>query len=360
MGTIKLAIAGVGNCASALVQGIEFYRTHDPAETAGVLHPDLGGYRIEDIQVVCAFDIDARKVGRPLDQALLAPPNCTQIFQEKLPPYEVRVQMGPVLDGVASHMADYDEDRAFRAADAEPVEVAAALRDSGAEVLACYLPVGSEDAVRHYAEACLQAGVALVNCVPVFIASDPLWAGRFEKLGLPVVGDDIKSQVGSTIVHRTLARLLGDRGVQLDHTYQLNTGGNTDFLNMLEQRRLRSKRISKTESVQAQLDAPLGADDIHIGPSDYVAWQHDNKVAFVRLEWRGFGEVPMSLELRLSVEDSPNSAGVAIDAIRCAKLALDRKLGGPLLEISALAMKHPPEQMRDIDARRALDAFIHS
>jgi len=359
MGTIKLAIAGVGNCASALVQGMEFYRTHDPAETAGVLHPDLGGYRIEDIQVVCAFDIDARKVGRTLDQALLAPPNCTKIFQEKLPDYEVRVQMGPVLDGVASHMADYDEDKAFRVADAEPVEVAAALRDSGAEVLACYLPVGSEDAVRHYAEACLQAGVALVNCVPVFIASDPLWAKRFAKLGLPVVGDDIKSQVGSTIVHRTLARLLGDRGVQLDHTYQLNTGGNTDFLNMLEQRRLRSKRISKTESVQAQLDPPLAADDIHIGPSDYVAWQHDNKVAFVRLEWRGFGEVPMSLELRLSVEDSPNSAGVAIDAIRCAKLALDRKIGGPLLEISALAMKHPPEQMRDIDARRALEGFIH-
>jgi myo-inositol-1-phosphate synthase len=332
MGTIKLAIAGVGNCASALVQGMEFYRTHDPAETAGVLHPDLGGYRIEDIQVVCAFDIDARKVGRTLDQALVAPPNCTKIFQEKLPDYEVRVQMGPVLDGVASHMADYDEDKAFRVADAEPVDVAAALRDSGAEVLACYLPVGSEDAVRHYAEACLQAGVALVNCVPVFIASDPLWAKRFAKLGLPVVGDDIKSQVGSTIVHRTLARLLGDRGVQLDHTYQL----------------------------QAQLDAPLGADDIHIGPSDYVAWQHDNKVAFVRLEWRGFGEVPMSLELRLSVEDSPNSAGVAIDAIRCAKIALDRKIGGPLLEISALVMKHPPEQMRDIDARRALEGFIQA
>ena len=359
MGTIRLAIAGVGNCASALVQGMEFYRTHDPAETAGVLHPDLGGYRIEDIEVVCAFDIDARKVGRSLDQALLAPPNCTKLFQEKLPDYEVRVQMGPVLDGVASHMADYDEDRAFRVADAEPVDVAAVLRDSGAEVLACYLPVGSEDAVRHYAEACLQAGVALVNCVPVFIASDPLWAKRFAKLGLPVVGDDIKSQVGSMIVHRTLARLLGDRGVQLDHTYQLNTGGNTDFLNMLEARRLRSKRISKTESVQAQLDSPLDPDDIHIGPSDYVAWQHDNKVAFMRLEWRGFGEVPMSLELRLSVEDSPNSAGVAIDAIRCAKLALDRKIGGPLLEISALAMKHPPEQMRDIDARRALEGFIH-
>jgi myo-inositol-1-phosphate synthase len=358
MNKINLAIAGVGNCASSLVQGLEFYRTHDPASSAGVLHPEVGGYGIEDIQVVCAFDVDARKVGRSLDQAVFAPPNCTRVFQEKLPAYDVQVQMGPVYDGVAGHMASYDEDRAFRVADAEPVDVAGALAESGAEVLVSYLPVGSEDAVRHYAEACLEAGVALVNCVPVFIASDPLWARRFEERGLPVVGDDIKSQVGSTIVHRTLARLLDDRGVHLDHTYQLNTGGNTDFLNMLEQGRLRSKRISKTESVQAQLDTPLPADDIHIGPSDYVAWQRDNKVAFVRLEWRGFGEVPMNLELRMSVEDSPNSAGVAIDAIRCAKLGLERKVGGPLLEISAFGMKHPPKQMRDIDARRALEAFI--
>ncbi|MFQ5697535.1 MAG: inositol-3-phosphate synthase [Myxococcota bacterium] len=358
MQTIRLAIAGVGNCASSLVQGIEFYRTHDPGETAGVLHPRIGGYRIQDIQVVCAFDVDRRKVGKPLDEAVFAEPNCTTRFEPKLPPYDVRVQMGPPHDGIAAHMADYADRQAFRLADAAPVDIAAELRRSGAEVLVCYLPVGSEDAVRHYAEACLEARVALVNCIPVFIASDPVWARRFDECGLPLVGDDIKSQVGATIVHRSLARLLGDRGVQLDHTYQLNTGGNTDFLNMLERRRLRSKRISKTESVQDQLDVPLADDDIHIGPSDYVAWQRDNKVAFVRMEWRGFGEVPMHLELRLSVEDSPNSAGVAIDAIRCAKLGLERKLSGPLLEISAFAMKHPARQMRDIDARRALERFL--
>jgi myo-inositol-1-phosphate synthase len=232
------------------------------------------------------------------------------------------------------------------------------LRDSEAEVLVCYLPVGSENAVRHYAEACLEAHVAMVNCVPVFIASDPVWSERFRAAGLPIVGDDIKSQVGATIVHRSLARLLDDRGAKLDATYQLNTGGNTDFLNMLEQSRLQSKRISKTESVQSQLDVRLPSNDIHVGPSDYVAWQNDNKVCFVRLQWRGFGDVPMNLELRLSVEDSPNSAGVAVDAIRCAKLALDRKYGGPLRAASAFTMKSPPEQMRDIDARRDLEDWI--
>jgi myo-inositol-1-phosphate synthase len=358
MQRIKLAIAGVGNCASALVQGLEYYRTRDSADSAGLLRPNLGGYRLEDVRVVAAFDIDARKVGYPLEEALFAPPNCTTVFQEKLPAYGVEVQMAPVLDGVAEHMGRYPEDRAFRPASAQPVDVAAVLRDSGADVLVCYLPVGSEDAVRHYAEACLAARVAMVNCVPVFIASDPVWAERFRRAQLPIVGDDIKSQVGATIVHRTLARLLGDRGVQLDRTYQLNTGGNTDFLNMLEQERLRTKRISKTESVQSQLDVPLGPEDIHIGPSDYVAWQNDNKVCFIRMEWRGFGDVPMNAEIRMSVEDSPNSAGVAIDAIRCAKLALDRKVGGPLLAISAFCMKHPPEQMRDIDALRDVEAFI--
>ena len=359
MKAIRLAIAGVGNCASSLLQGIEYYRHHDAAESAGVLHPTIDGYRVEDLRVVAAFDVDARKVGRPVEEAVFAPPNCTLVFQEKLRASGVEVQMGPTLDGVAEHMARYPEDRAFRVADREPCDVASVLRDSDADVLVCYLPVGSEDAVRHYAEACLDAGVALVNCVPVFIASDEVWAERFRKAGLPIVGDDIKSQVGATIVHRSLARLLGDRGVKLESTYQLNTGGNTDFLNMLEQKRLRSKRISKTESVQSQLDVRLDAHQIHIGPSDYVAWQNDNKVAFLRLEWRGFGDVPMNLELRLSVEDSPNSAGVAIDAIRCAKLALDRKQAGPLLAVSAFAMKSPPEQMRDIDARRDLEAFIH-
>ena len=358
MHKIKLAIAGVGNCASALIQGLEYYRHNPGSDTAGLLRPSLGGYRLEDIHVVAAFDIDRRKVGRPLEEAVFAEPNCTQVFQQKLPAWGVEVEMGPVLDGVAEHMANYPENRAFRVADREPCDVARVLADSGAEILVCYLPVGSDDAVRHYAQACLEAGVAFVNCVPVFIASDPVWGEEFRKAGLPIVGDDIKSQVGATIVHRQLARLLGDRGVTLERTYQLNTGGNTDFLNMLEHERLVSKRISKTESVQSQLGTKLAAENIHIGPSDYVAWQNDNKICFIRMEWRGFGDVPMNLELRMSVEDSPNSAGVAIDAIRCAKLALDRKLGGPLKAISALCMKHPPEQMRDIDAHRAVEAFI--
>jgi len=360
MNSVKLAIAGVGNCASSLVQGLEYYRRHDPDESAGVLHSVVGGYRLEDLRVVAAFDVDARKVGRPLEEAVFAPPNCTTVFQEKLPASGITVTMGPVMDGVAAHMSDYPEDRAFRIADAEPCDVAGVLRESGADVLVCYLPVGSEKAVRHYAEACLAVGVAMVNCVPVFLASDPVWAERFREAGLPIVGDDIKSQVGATIVHRTLARLLGDRGAKLDTTYQLNTGGNTDFLNMLEQSRLRSKRVSKTESVQSQLDVRLPSNDIHVGPSDYVAWQNDNKVCFVRLQWRGFGDVPMDLELRLSVEDSPNSAGVAVDAIRCAKLALDRGQGGPVLAASAFTMKTPPRQMRDSDARCALEDWIGS
>ena len=358
MGEIRLAIAGVGNCASALLQGLEYYRGHDPVESAGVLHAELGGYRLEDVHPVAAFDVDARKVGRPLEEAAFAPPNCTAVFEEKLPVSGVAVQMGPVLDGVAEHMREAPPERAFRVADAPACDVAGALRESGAEVLVCYLPVGSERAIRHYAEACLAAGVGFVNCVPVFIASDPAWARRFADRRLPLVGDDIKSQVGATIVHRTLARLLGDRGAKLDRTYQLNTGGNTDFLNMLERSRLVSKKLSKTESVQSQLDERLADTDIHIGPSDYVAWQKDNKVCFIRMEWRGFGDVPMNLELRLSVEDSPNSAGVAIDAIRCAKLGLDRGLGGPLEAVSAFTMKHPPRQMRDSEALTALEAFI--
>lgn len=358
MGKIRLAIAGVGNCACSLLQGIEYYQGTRPSDTAGLLHPDIGGYRISDILPVAAFDVDRRKVGRPLEEAAFAPPNCTRVFQPELPSYGVTVQMGPVLDGVAEHMNDYPEEQAFRVADAEPCDVAQVLRDSGAEVLVCYMPVGAEEAGRHYARACLEAGVAMVNCVPVFIASHPEWAAEFRARNLPVVGDDIKSQLGATIIHRMLARLMGDRGVRLERTYQLNTGGNTDFLNMLEQSRLRSKRISKTESVQSQLDQPLERDNIHIGPSDFVPWQKDNKVCFLRLEWRGFGDVPMNLELRLSVEDSPNSAGMAIDAIRCAKLALDRGLGGPLPEISAVTMKHPPEQYRDSVARERLERWI--
>jgi myo-inositol-1-phosphate synthase len=268
------------------------------------------------------------------------------------------VQMGPVLDGLAPHMADYSDDEAFRPADDKPVDVAKALKDAGAEVLVCYMPVGSEDAVRHYAGACLEAGVAMVNCVPVFIASDGEWARKFRDASLPIIGDDIKSQVGATIVHRTLTRLFGDRGVLLDRTYQLNTGGNTDFLNMKALDRLKSKKLSKTESVQSQLDERLEARNIHIGPSDYVPWQDDNKIAFIRMEGRGFGDTPLEIELRLSVEDSPNSAGVVIDAIRCAKLGLERGIGGPLEGPSAYYMKTPPTQMRDSVARDLTNAFI--
>ncbi len=358
MSKIRLAVAGVGNCASALIQGLTYYTDKGSVDTAGLLHPELGGYRLGDIKIVAAFDVDRRKVGKPVEEAVFAPPNCTTIFQRELPATGVTVQMGPVLDGIAEHMARYPEDHAFRIADEKPCDVARVLRDSKADVLVCYMPVGSEEATQFYAQAALDTGVAFVNCMPVFIASDPEWAERFRAKNVPVVGDDIKSQFGATITHRVLARLMGDRGVRLDRTYQLNTGGNTDFLNMLEQERLRTKRISKTQSVQSQLDHPLDPENIHIGPSDYVAWQKDNKVCFIRMEWRGFGDVPCNLEVRLSVEDSPNSAGVAIDAIRCAKLALDRGIGGPLEEISAFAMKHPPHQIRDSEAIGRLERWI--
>lgn len=355
---IKIAIAGVGNCASSLVQGLEYYRHRDPEEAAGLIHSEICGYRIEDVDVVAAFDVDRRKVGQPLHQAIFAYPNCTAVFQQKLPNNSVTVAMGPVLDGVARHMDRYGEDRAFRLSDAEPVDISDALKSAGAEVLVCYLPVGSEQAVRHYARACLTAGVAMVNCVPVFIASSSEFAKEFKRNGLPIVGDDIKSQFGATLLHRIITRTLSDRGAKIERTYQLNTGGNTDFLNMLEPDRLASKKVSKTESVQSQLDQPLREENIHIGPSDYVPWLKDNKVCFLRMEWRGFGDLPMTLEARLSVEDSPNSAGVVIDAIRCAKVGLDRKIGGPLDAASACMMKHPPIQMRDSEAYSALERFI--
>ena len=358
MKKIRMAIAGVGNCASSLVQGLEYYKGRKDGAFAGLMHPWIGDWGPSDIKVVAAFDIDRRKVGKRVEEAIFAKPNCTRVFQSALPVSDVVVRMGPILDGVAPHMVDYPDDEAFRPADEEPVDVAQILKDAKAEVLVCYMPVGSEEAVRHYARACLASGVALVNCVPVFIASDPEWAGKFRRAGLPVVGDDIKSQVGATIVHRTLTRLFGDRGVHLDRTYQLNTGGNTDFLNMKALDRLKSKKISKTESVQSQLDERLDSANIHIGPSDYVPWQDDNKVAFIRMEGRGFGEVPLELELRMSVQDSPNSAGVVIDAVRCAKLALARGLGGPLEAASAYYMKSPPKQMRDSLAYESTDAFI--
>src|SRR5450432_1836106 len=303
---IKVAIAGVGNCASALVQGIEYYRSARNAALEGIMRETIGGYKCSDVEIVAAFDVDRRKVGRPLEEAIFAKPNCTRIFQSSLPVSNVIVQAGPVLDGIAEHMADYPDDVAFRSADLEPTDIAAALRGSGAEILVCFLPVGADEAVKHYAQACLDAGVAMVNCVPVFLASDPAWAQKFQDAGVPIVGDDIKSQVGATIVHRALARLFGDRGVSLDRTYQLNTGGNTDFLNMLERRRLKSKKFSKTESVQSQLDERLDSKNIHIGPSDYVPWQQDNKIAFIRMEGRGFGGAAVEVELRLSVEDSSN------------------------------------------------------
>ncbi len=358
MKRIRVAIAGIGNCASSLIQGLEYYKGQNESAFAGLMHTRIGDWGPSDIEIVAAFDIDRRKVGKRVEEAIFAEPNCAKIFQRILPVSDVVVRMGPVLDGVASHMADYPDDEAFRPSDEDPVDVVQTLKDAKAEILVCYMPVGSEAAVRSYARACLDAGVAMINCVPVFIASDPEWAEKFRRAALPIIGDDIKSQVGATIVHRTLTRLFGDRGVSLDRTYQLNTGGNTDFLNMKALDRLKSKKVSKTESVQSQLDERLVSRDIHIGPSDYVPWQDDNKVAFIRMEGRGFGDVPLELELRLSVEDSPNSGGVVINAIRCAKLGLERGIGGPLEAPSAYYMKSPPNQMRDSVAYDLTEKFI--
>ncbi len=357
---IRVAIAGVGNCASSLVQGLYFYKDiKDNNETVpGLMHNVVGGYRISDVRPVAAFDIDRRKVGKDLSEAIFEKPNCTTIFHKDVPSIGVEVQMAPVLDGLAAHMKDYPEDRGFRVSEESPVDVAKVLKETKADVLLNYMPVGSEDATKYYARACLDAGVAMVNCMPVFIASDPEWEKRFREAGIPIAGDDMKSQIGATITHRVLTKLFSDRGVKVDRTYQLNTGGNTDFLNMLERKRLASKKISKTESVQSQLPVPLHPDNIHIGPSDYVPWQNDNKLCFIRIEGRKFGNVPVKLELRLSVEDSPNSAGVVIDAVRCAKLALDRKIGGELTSISSYTMKHPAHQFPDSIARQMVDEFI--
>ncbi|MFQ5894743.1 MAG: inositol-3-phosphate synthase [Nitrospinota bacterium] len=357
MTPIKVAVAGVGNCCSSLLQGIEHYR-HHPNTDLGLMHRTLGGYGPEEIQFVAAFDIDARKVGRPLKEAAFAPPNCTRTIWEDLPDYDVRVQMGPVMDGVAPHMAHYPPERSFLVAEEPPCDVSKVLRESEAEILLNYLPVGSEEVSRFYAQCCLEAGVSFINCVPVFIASDPAWARRFAQAGVPVVGDDIKSQLGATILHRTLAQLFVDRGVKLLRTYQLNTGGNTDFLNMLERQRLASKKVSKTEAVQSVMPEPLSPEDIHIGPSDYVPWQKDNKVCFLRMEGEGFGGIPLQVELRLSVEDSPNSGGVVVDVIRLCRLARDRGEAGPLYPVCAYAMKHPPVQMSDEEARRKVEAYL--
>jgi len=358
---IRIAIVGVGNCASSLLQGIEYYRharEEERTQPIGLMHYDLGGYTPEDVEPVCAFDVDERKVGRRLAEAAFAKPNNTTLIWPNLSCAAVAVQMGPVLDGVSPHMQDYPEDRRFVVAHRPPVDVAQVLKDSGAEILLNYLPVGSQQAAEHYALACLEADVSLVNCMPVFIVSQTEWAEKFRLRGLPAVGDDIKSQLGATILHRTLVQLFLDRGVKLTRTYQLNTGGNTDFLNMLNRNRLSSKKRSKTEAVQSILPEPLPSEQVHIGPSDYVPWQEDQKVGFLRLEGRIFGNIPIEIEARLAVEDSPNSAGVVIDVIRCCRLARDRKVSGPLTSVAAYFMKHPPQQLPDAEARTRVERFI--
>ena len=360
MPNINIAIVGVGNCASSLVQGLSYYR-HGANDTVGLMHWDLGGYRPADIRIVAAWDVDRRKVGKDVAEAIFAEPNCTARFCDDVPASGAVVRMGRKLDGVADHMADYPDGRTFILAD-EPEpdreNVVQLLRETGVDVLMNYLPVGSQQATEFYAECALEAGVAFVNCIPVFIASDPAWAQRFRDRGVPIIGDDIKAQLGATIVHRVLTDLFAKRGVRLERTYQLNTGGNTDFLNMLERKRLASKKISKTEAVQSVAEHRLDPDQIHVGPSDYVAWQKDNKVAFLRMEGQLFGGVSMNIELRLSVEDSPNSAGVAIDLIRCAKVAKDRGLAGTIHPAASAFCKHPPRQLPDDEAFVELERFI--
>jgi len=360
MKNINIALVGIGNCTSSLVQGLEHYR--DGAnDTIGLMHHELGGYRPSDIRVVAAWDVDRRKVGFDVADAIFAKPNCTAVFCQSVAPTGTKVLMGRVLDGVAEHMVDYADERTFLVADADEPnkeDVVAVLRASKTDVLMNYLPVGSQQATEFYAECALEAGVAFVNNIPVFIASNPEWAERFIAAGVPIIGDDIKAQLGATIVHRVLTDLFAKRGVKLDRTYQLNTGGNTDFLNMSNRKRLASKKVSKTEAVQAVAAERLEDENIHVGPSDYVAWQNDNKVCFLRMEGQLFGGVPMNLELRLSVEDSPNSAGVAIDMISCAKLAKDRGLSGPIDAASAYFCKHPRTQMTDDLAATAVESFI--
>lgn len=358
MEKIKIGIIGIGNCASSLIQGIEYYKNKTPEDNTGLMHWDIGGYLPGDIEVVLAIDIDQRKVGHDLSEAIFSPPNCTTIFCKNIPKYDLKVQMGHVLDGVSSHMDKYEETQKFIISDETPQDTTQLIKDSGAEIIINYLPVGSEKAVRYYAQCCLDAKVAFINNMPVFIASDPKWAEKFQEKNLPIIGDDIKAQVGATITHRTLTQLFQNRGVQLDKTYQLNTGGNTDFLNMLNRDRLESKKTSKTEAVQSILNKKLEPENIHIGPSDYVPWQKDNKICYLRMEGRLFGDVPMNLELRLSVEDSPNSAACVIDAIRCCKLALNNNLSGPLKEVSAYLMKHPPQQYPDNQAHTLINQFI--
>ena len=361
MEKIKIAVAGIGNCASSLLQGINYYENKNQDDAIGLMHWNIGGYSPADIEVVAAFDIDKRKVGTDVNTAIFAKPNCTEVFSPDIRPYNVIVSMGKVLDGMSSHMSEYEEDYTFiksTAPEPEADDVVRILNETGAEILLNYLPVGSEKATQFYAQCALDAGIAFINNIPVFIASNPLWAKKFKEKNLPIIGDDIKAQLGATITHRMLTDLFKKRGVKLERTYQLNTGGNTDFLNMLNHQRLSSKKESKTEAVQSVTASRLNNRDIHVGPSDYVPWQNDQKICFIRMEGKLFGDVPMNLELRLSVEDSPNSAGVAIDAIRCCKLALDTGIGGPLLAPSSYFCKPPPRQINDDQAFRDVEMFI--
>jgi myo-inositol-1-phosphate synthase len=353
MGSVRVAIVGAGNCAASLVQGVHYYRDADPnGSVPGLMHVKFGDYHVKDIEFVAAFDVDAKKVGFDLADALSASENNTIKFCD-IPPTGVTVQRGPTNDGLGKYYRETIEE-----SDAEPVDVVQVLKDTKADVLVAYLPVGSEVADKFYAQCAIDAGVAFVNALPVFIASDPVWAKKFEDAGVPIIGDDIKSQVGATITHRVLARLFEDRGVVLDRTYQLNVGGNMDFKNMLERERLESKKISKTQAVTSNLGHDLGAKNVHIGPSDYVQWLDDRKWAYVRLEGRAFGDVPLNLEYKLEVWDSPNSAGIIIDAVRAAKIAKDRGIGGPILSAATYFMKSPPVQHEDTEGRALVEAFI--
>ncbi|WP_061290565.1 inositol-3-phosphate synthase [Herbidospora cretacea] len=353
MGSVRVAIVGVGNCAASLVQGVHYYKDADPdMRVPGLMHVQFGDYHVGDVEFVAAFDVDAKKVGRDLSEAILASENNTIQFCD-VPPLGVNVQRGPTLDGLGEYYREIIQE-----SDDHAVDVVQVLKDARVDVLVSYLPVGSEEADRFYAQCAIDAKVAFVNALPVFIASDPEWAQKFTDAGVPIVGDDIKSQVGATITHRVMAKLFEDRGVELLRTYQLNFGGNMDFMNMLERKRLQSKKISKTQSVTSQIPHEMAKADVHIGPSDHVPWLDDRKWAYVRLEGRSFGDTPLNLEYKLEVWDSPNSAGVIIDAVRAAKIALDRGIGGPILSASSYFMKSPPEQYSDDDARDAVEAFI--
>jgi myo-inositol-1-phosphate synthase len=353
MGSVRVAIVGVGNCASSLVQGVEYYKDADPtSRVPGLMHVQFGPYHVRDIEFVAAFDVDAKKVGRDLAEAIVASENNTIKICD-VPPTGVTVLRGPTLDGLGEFYQEI-----ITESDDQPADVVQALRDARADVLVSYLPVGSEDADRFYAQCAIDAGVAFVNALPVFIASDPVWAAKFTEAGVPIIGDDIKSQVGATITHRVMAKLFEDRGVELLRTYQLNFGGNMDFMNMLERKRLQSKKISKTQSVTSQIPHEMARADVHIGPSDHVPWLDDRKWAYVRLEGRSFGDTPLNLEYKLEVWDSPNSAGIIIDAVRAAKIAKDRGIGGPVLSPASYFMKSPPEQYSDDVAREAVEKFI--